>query len=232
MATEDTPARARGNRPEVLAIIPARGGSKGIPGKNIADLGGKPLVAHSILSALRCPLVTRVVVSTDSGEIAEVARQWGAEAPFLRPDDLSHDTACVGDAVAHVLEVLRLTQGYAPEACITLYPTHPFRTSRLMDHLTSMLLAGYRHVRTVRRMRRTAFGHFVGAPGGGVRVLPGAGAGHGHYFRYYGLYVGENLRRHCARELYLHELESEEELLDIDEPCHLARANEILSRTA
>ena len=78
-------------RPEVLAVIPARGGSKGIPRKNIKDFSGFPLIAYSIAAAKQSQLVTRVIVSTDDAEIAEIARQWGAETPFLRPEEFARD---------------------------------------------------------------------------------------------------------------------------------------------
>ena len=78
-------------RQEVLAVIPARGGSKGIPRKNIKDFAGFPLIAYSIAAAKQSSLVTRVIVSTDDEEIAEIARQWGAETPFLRPEEFSRD---------------------------------------------------------------------------------------------------------------------------------------------
>ncbi len=79
-------------KPEVLALIPARGGSKGIPRKNIRDFAGAPLIAYSIAAGLQAQHVTRVIVSTDYEEIAAVPRQWGAETPFLRPTELAqHD---------------------------------------------------------------------------------------------------------------------------------------------
>ena len=78
-------------RPEVLAVIPARGGSKGIPRKNIRDFAGYPLIAYSIAAGLQAETVTRVIVSTDDEKIAAVARQWGAETPFLRPAEFAQD---------------------------------------------------------------------------------------------------------------------------------------------
>ena len=132
----------------VLAVIPARLGSKGIPRKNLVDLGGRPLIAHSILAARQCALISRVIVTTDSEEIAEVSHSWGAEVPFLRPAELSHDAAGLGEVIDHAVQVLKDEEGYEPEAVITLCPTHPFRTTRLMAELTAMLLAGCRDVRT------------------------------------------------------------------------------------
>jgi CMP-N-acetylneuraminic acid synthetase len=79
---------------KVLAVIPARGGSKGMPGKNILPLAGKPLIGWTIEAALACPAITRTIVTTDSQAIADVARQFGAETPFLRPAPLSLSGPC------------------------------------------------------------------------------------------------------------------------------------------
>jgi len=226
MITQDNHARSKTN---IMALVPARGGSKGIPGKNLADLGGKPLIAHSILAATNCSLIDRVVVSTDCPEIAEVSRKWGAQTPFLRPAKLSHDTANLGDVIAHTLQTLKLKEGYVPEAIVILYPTHPFRTRWLMEHLTSMLLAGHRQVCTVRAIPFHDFSHFV--PGGApfARPMPDEGNLPSQcFFRHYGLYIGTKLRGECTKEFYLHQLRSETELLDIDEAHHLARANELI----
>ena len=85
------PAGAEVDRPEVLVIIPARGGSKGIPRKNIRSFAGHPLIAYSIEAGLQAKTVTRVIVSTDDEEIAAVARQYGADVPFLRPEEFAQD---------------------------------------------------------------------------------------------------------------------------------------------
>ena len=111
---------------KILAIIPARGGSKGVPGKNLKSFAGKPLIAWSIGQALDCPRVDRVLVSTDCNEIAAVARQWGAEVPFLRPDELAQDTSPTEPALIHAIEELAKT-GYHPDAVMLLQPTSPYR---------------------------------------------------------------------------------------------------------
>ena len=98
---------------ECLAIIPARGGSKGIPRKNLRLLAGKPLLAYSIEQALASGRVSRVVVSTDDAEIADVARTYGAEVVH-RPDDISGDTASSEAALLHTLKYLERTDAYAP----------------------------------------------------------------------------------------------------------------------
>ena len=89
---------------EVLAIIPARGGSKGLPGKNLRLLAGHPLIAYSIAAGLQAKLVNRVICSTDSEEIAGIARQYGAELPFMRPAELAQDDSPDIDAFQHILE--------------------------------------------------------------------------------------------------------------------------------
>jgi CMP-N-acetylneuraminic acid synthetase len=112
----------------ILALIPARGGSKGLPRKNVRPFGGRPLIAHTIDSALRSGCFDRVLVSTDDPTIADVARASGAEAPWLRPDTLATDAAPVIDTVMHALDRLEHDDGYAPEAVTLLQPTSPFRS--------------------------------------------------------------------------------------------------------
>ncbi|HQC21081.1 MAG TPA: acylneuraminate cytidylyltransferase family protein, partial [Anaerolineaceae bacterium] len=114
-------------KPEVLALIPARGGSKGIPRKNIRDFGGAPLIAWSIAAALRAETVTRVIVSTDDEEIAAVAREWGAETPFLRPAELAQDDTTDYPVFRHALDWLAAHENYRPEVVVQLRPTSPVR---------------------------------------------------------------------------------------------------------
>lgn len=110
----------------VLALIPARSGSKGIVGKNIRYLAGKPLLAHAIECARRVPAIDRIVVSTEGETIAETARQWGAEVPYLRPAHLAEDTTPMLDVVIHALETLA-TDGWVADVVALLQPTAPFR---------------------------------------------------------------------------------------------------------
>lgn len=129
------------DRPQVLALIPARGGSKGIPGKNIMMIAGKPLIAYSILQALASQYINRVIVTTDDGEIAEVARAWGAEVPFLRPAGLAQDLSPDIDAFRHALVWLAENENYQPEAIVHLRPTGPVRRVDLIDSAVAKLLA-------------------------------------------------------------------------------------------
>ncbi len=110
----------------ILALIPARGGSKGIPRKNLVPLGGKPLLAHTIEQARATPAIDRVVVSTDDDEIASVAGQWGAEV-VRRPAALASDTASSEEALMHVLDELREREGYEPDVVVFLQATSPLR---------------------------------------------------------------------------------------------------------
>ncbi len=124
---------------EVLAIIPARGGSKGIPRKNIREFAGYPLIAYSIQAALNSKLVTRVIVSTDDAEIAFVAKQYGAEVPFLRPSEIAQDMTLDLPVFQHVLSELAKTEEYQPDIVVQLRPTSPIRPNTLVDDAVQLL---------------------------------------------------------------------------------------------
>ncbi len=124
---------------EVLAIIPARGGSKGIPRKNIRPFAGYPLIAYSIAAGLQAGSVTRVIVSTDDEEIAAVARKYGAEVPFLRPVELAGDRTTDLPVFQHALRWLAEHEGYQPEIVVHLRPTTPVRPPDLVDRAVKLL---------------------------------------------------------------------------------------------
>ncbi|TCK84894.1 acylneuraminate cytidylyltransferase family protein [Albibacterium bauzanense] len=113
----------------MLAIIPARSGSKGLPNKNIKPLLGKPLINYAIEAALKCPQITDVLVSTDSEEIANVAREAGAWVPELRPDSLAGDKSSSLDVIIHTLNYLKEHYSKEYEAIVFLQPTSPLRES-------------------------------------------------------------------------------------------------------
>lgn len=115
-----------------LGLINARAGSKGIPGKNIKHLNGRPLIEYSIEAGLKASRITRVVVSTDSLEIAEIARVCGADTPFMRPPELASDTALQFDAIRHAVETLE-EQGDFYEVIVLIQPTCPLRNSTDID---------------------------------------------------------------------------------------------------
>jgi YrbI family 3-deoxy-D-manno-octulosonate 8-phosphate phosphatase len=126
---------------EILAIIPARGGSKGIPGKNIKAFAGFPLITYSIIAGLRSTLVTRVIVSTDDEKIAEVARRWGAEVPFMRPEQFAQDDTLDLPVAKHCLDWLAAHQDYQPDALVWLRPTSPIRPLDCVDNALRLLMA-------------------------------------------------------------------------------------------
>lgn len=123
----------------VLGIIPARGGSKGVPRKNIRPLAGRPLISHTIETALQARSLDRIIVSTDDREIAEVARQAGAETPFLRPQEHATDTASSISVVHHALAWLSQHEGYHPDAVAIMPPTSPLRTVQQVDATVDLL---------------------------------------------------------------------------------------------
>jgi CMP-N,N'-diacetyllegionaminic acid synthase len=112
---------------KIVAIIPARGGSKGVPKKNIKPLGGYPLIAFSIAAAKICPEIQRLVVSTDSPEIADIARSYGAEIPFLRPPEFARDSSPNIDVIRHALDWFKDNEGGEPDLLVQLLPTTPLR---------------------------------------------------------------------------------------------------------
>lgn len=112
----------------ILAVIPARGGSKGVPRKNLRSLQGKPLLAWTIEAAKACGLVDRVVVSTEDPEIAKAAKDFGAEVPFLRPADLATDTALTLPVVQHAVREIE-KDGFHADLVLLLQPTTPLRTT-------------------------------------------------------------------------------------------------------
>jgi CMP-N-acetylneuraminic acid synthetase len=126
--------------PPVLALVPARGGSKGIPRKNLQLLAGRPLVAHAVETALAANLVTRVLCSTDDAEIAEVARAAGAEVPFLRPSELAQDHSEDWAVFKHALDWLQQHQAWQPDLIVNLRPTSPLRTPSHVDRAIRLLL--------------------------------------------------------------------------------------------
>ena len=116
---------------KILGIIPARGGSKGIPGKNIRMLGGKPLIYYAAQAAKESGLVNRLILTTDSAEIAEVGRKLGIETPFIRPAHLAQDNTPMFPVMEHALQFVE-NEGWQPDIILLLQPTAPLRQA---DHL-------------------------------------------------------------------------------------------------
>jgi len=113
----------------VLALITARGGSKGLPKKNVLPLAGKPVIAWTISAALQSPSISRIVVSTDDEEIAQVSREWGAEVLFMRPSELAQDDSPHMSVILHAIRWLEAHQEVRPEYVMLLQPTSPLRTT-------------------------------------------------------------------------------------------------------
>jgi len=125
---------------QILALIPARGGSKGIPHKNIRDFAGYPLIAWSIAAGLQANAVNRVIVSTDDKEIAAVAREYGAETPFMRPRELALDRTNDLPVFEHALKWLEDIEGYKPDIIVQLRPTSPIRPKDCVDSAVRTLI--------------------------------------------------------------------------------------------
>ena len=154
-----------------VAIIPARGGSKRIPRKNIRDFAGKPMIAHSICCALQSGLFERVIVSTDDEEIAQIAREFGAEAPFLRPSELSDDHTGTTEVVAHSVDYL-YKQGEKPSSVCCIYATAPFiQPEDLKQGLTILESGDWQYVFSATNFAFPIFRSFQENVGGGLKML-------------------------------------------------------------
>lgn len=127
---------------EILGLIPARGGSRGLPGKNIRPLAGHPLIAHTIMAARASRLLTRLVVVTDDPHIGEVSRRYGAETPFPRPAELSADDTHAFAVYKYTLARLKELEGYRPDFVCALFCTTPFRSTEDIDLALRPLLEG------------------------------------------------------------------------------------------
>lgn len=126
---------------KIVAIIPARGGSKGIPRKNIKELCGKPLIAYIIETALRVEELDRVIVSTEDKEIAEVAKKCGAEVPFMRPEELARDETPTLPVLQHAVKYLEEKENYKPDIVVLLYATSPLLKHERVSEAIKLLKA-------------------------------------------------------------------------------------------
>ncbi len=147
---------------KILALIPARSGSKGIPGKNIRDINGHPLMAYSIGVAQLSRFINRIVVTTDSEEYAEVARKYGAETPFIRPKKFAKDTSGDMDYHKHAMDWLAKNENYKPDLIVVLRPTAPARDFKVLDEVIEVALKNPKadSVRTAHLIERTAYKMF------------------------------------------------------------------------
>lgn len=134
---------------EVLAVIPARSGSKSVIDKNIRLINKKPMIAYSIEHALAAKSINRVIVSTDSEKYAEIAKEYGAEVPFIRPAEYATDTALDIDVFKHALKYLKESEGYVPDIVVQLRPTYPIRRIEDIENMINYLKE-HREVDSVR----------------------------------------------------------------------------------
>ena len=154
-----------------IAIIPARGGSKRIPRKNIREFCGKPMIAWSIEAAKATSIFDRIIVSTDDTQIAQVARQWGAETPFVRPEVLSDDNAGTTPVIAHAMEWAK-SEGLNITAVCCIYATAPFVQSGDMKYgLQTLLSGGWDYVFSATEFSAPIFRSFQQSDNGGVEMF-------------------------------------------------------------
>ena len=154
-----------------VAVIPARGGSQRVPRKNIRPFAGKPMIAHAIGRALESGLFARVIVSTDDGEIADVARDCGAEVPFMRPAALADHHAGTREVIAHAVEHLR-GEGVTPEAVCCIYATAPFlQVADLARGLAIFRSGDWRYVLSATTAPFPIFRAFKKTAGGGLEMF-------------------------------------------------------------
>ena len=159
--------------PNITAFVFARGGSKGLPGKNIRMLAGKPLIGWAIEQALAVPRISRVIVSTDSEEIAAVAADFGAEVPFLRPQSLADDRSAEIDAWRHALQYLKATDGMLPGVFVSVPATAPLRSPQDIESCIEIFMREKADVvLTVSPAYRNPWFNMVSfQPGGTVELL-------------------------------------------------------------
>lgn len=218
------------SKPHVTAIIPARGGSKGIHRKNLALVDGRPLIEYSIRAARTAALIDTVVVSTDDEEIRDVATSLGALVPGLRPKALADDTALIGSAIDYTLGRL-LDIGIVTDIVVSLYPTSPFRPPGMVDFLVSRLLAGCSPTFTAKNeMISQEFclidssGRIRPLPDGTPSDLTGESVA---YKSTTGLFVGYNCRTVSSNTPYIHTIDNPVANIDIDSYDDLALADTI-----
>lgn len=155
---------------KVLAVIPARSGSKSLPDKNIRSLKGKPLLAYSIEYAIKCPLVSKTIVSTDSEQYAETARQWGASVPFLRPKEISEDNSQDYSFMRHALDFYRGNKIFFDFLAL-IRPTSPLRPENLIERSIEILTSNPEatSVRTVTPVREHPYRTWAISEDGSMR---------------------------------------------------------------
>lgn len=146
---------------DIVAIIPARSGSKGVPDKNIKLIYGAPLISYSIKAALKSKLVDRVIVSTDSDEYAEIALDYGAEVPFRRPREISQDSSTDIEFFSHIISWMNKNEGHVPSYFVHLRPTTPLRDPQVIDEAIKVFVdSDHSALRSVHKMSESAYKAF------------------------------------------------------------------------
>lgn len=155
---------------KVMALIPARAGSKGVPNKNVRLLGGHPLLSWSVAACRKATTVNRIIVSTDSTEYAALAQEYGAEAPFLRPEAISGDRSTDYDFIVHALDWFA-ARGEEPDYIVHIRPTTPLRDPQLIDEAVRKFMNSSQAtaLRSVHVMSESAYKTFEIAPGGQLK---------------------------------------------------------------
>lgn len=145
-----------------MAVVPARSGSKGVPNKNIRELSGKPLISYSIQAAKKTKLINRIIISTDSDKYASIAKDYGAEVPFLRPDEYSDDKSTDYDFVKHLLDWFADNENILPDYIIHLRPTTPLRDPDVLDSAIEQFMSNEQatSLRSAHEMSETAYKQF------------------------------------------------------------------------
>ena len=232
---------------EVLAIIPARGGSKGIKRKNIIPIKGKPLLAYSIDHALSCSLITRVIVSTEDEEIKNIAHKYGAEVPFNRPKALAEDHVLDTPVFKHALEFLDQNEKYKPDVVVHLRPTAPFRRIKWIEDMVSLLI-NHREadsVCTISKVKEHPYRMFSIARSGNLYPIMSTEHPRPHIVDrhdlpdifYYNCVIDVTkpktiFKKNCTvGDIILPYIIDENDVADIDTPEDLIKAEKIIKRT-
>jgi N-acylneuraminate cytidylyltransferase len=165
-------SRRKTDMPSIVALIPARSGSKGVPHKNIKPLGDRPLIEWSIAACLTAASINRIIVTTDSEEYAQMSRELGAEVPFLRPAEIAGDRATDYDFIKHALDWYSQNES-EPEYIVHIRPTTPFRDPSLIDQAVAAFINHPQAtaLRSVHPMSESAYKTFEIAPGGQLKRL-------------------------------------------------------------
>ena len=186
------------------------------------------MIAYTINVALRAESVSRVVVSTDDEQIADISKLYGAEVPFLRPNEISGDHSLITDAFKFTLDTLKIG-GYIPEYIVYLYPTHLFRTPRLIDFCVDKLINGHREFHTVKCVEHDSCSIFSKDKNNRLAPLFSVSAKNSvkqKFLRAYGTVLGSN--PNGKMNTYMHIIDNPISLIDIDTPFDLSFAEEVI----